>query len=308
MSNNPYALTHVVTTRNKLPFLQEALSRMIRHLQPDEEIIVIDAASTDGTVEYLNGLHRVGKIHQFVSEPDRGEGHGYNKGMLWARGTLVKIHSDDDVCYHPGIQACIAFMLHHPDIDALATCAGGTRWDKEGPCHHEASERWIRDYLRWRETGKPFPFCTNGLMVRKSSLAQLGLFNVTFVSLDTEYSLRITQERHRLAWYTGICWVGNTNPRSQSVTKVAIMQREVKLLQERYMGIRPRPRRDTLKRVLKKAERWGKRLIRGTVGMETDKQWPFPASVTESFEICDRWLVEVNRTRPGEFLLPSSNV
>jgi glycosyltransferase involved in cell wall biosynthesis len=279
---------------------------MVQSLQPDEEIIVVDAASTDGTVDYLTGLHRTGKIHQFVSEPDRGEGHGYNKGLLFARGTLVKIHSDDDVCYHPGIQACKAFMLHHPDIDALATCAGGTRWDKEGPCHHEASKRWIRDYMLWRKTGKPFPFCTNGLMVRKSSLAKLGLFNVTFVSLDTEYSLRITQERHRLAWYTGLCWVGNTNPRSQSVTKQATIQRECKLLLERYWGIRSRPGLEAVKRTLKQAERWGKRVIRGTLGMKTTKSWPFPESVAESFERCDRWLAEVNRAEPGEFLLPNS--
>jgi glycosyltransferase involved in cell wall biosynthesis len=304
MENSRFSLSYIVTTRNKLPFLQEVLSRLIRSLQPDEEIVVVDAASTDGTVEYLTELHRTGKIHQFLSEPDCGEGHGYNKGMFLCRGTLAKIHTDDDVYYYPGIQACKAFLLAHPEMDALATCAGGTRWAEEGPCFLQASDGWVQNYKRWCETGEPFPFCTNGLLVRRSSLPKLGLFNVTFVSLDTEYSLRITQERHNLVWYTGICWVGNTNPKSQSVTKQVIMEREQEVLRERYLGIRPNPFVASAKQAMKNTERWGKKTIRGALGIRKDKRWPFPKNIAESFEKCDRWLEDVNRTRKGEFLLP----
>ena len=94
-------LSWIITTRNKLAFLKEVLHRLLSDLHEDEEIIVVDGASTDGTVEYLTELHRQGLIHHFLSEPDHGEAEGFNKGMLLANGRLIKILTDDDAFYLP---------------------------------------------------------------------------------------------------------------------------------------------------------------------------------------------------------------
>ncbi len=302
--SGPCSLSYVVTTRNKLPFLREVMSRLTRSLLPDEEIVVVDAASTDGTVEYLEGLKAEGKIAHYISEPDEGEGHGYNKGIFLSRGELIKIQTDDDVYYYPGIQTCKTFMLNNEKIDALTTGAGITNWAADGPCHSTASDEELRYYRRWRETFEAFPFCCNGLMIRRSALPKLGLFSVRYVAVDTEYSLRITYERHRLAFYTGICWTGNNNPQSQSVTKEERLKRDVKLLKERYMGLRSHPAMDAIRKTFKEGERRGKKTIRGILGIRKEKHWPFPESIPESFEKCDRWLEKVNAARKGEFLIP----
>jgi glycosyltransferase involved in cell wall biosynthesis len=85
-----YNLSYVIATRNRLPFLKITLGRLISNLQPSEEIVVVDGNSTDGAKEYLQQLFADGRIHQFISEPDHNQAHGWNKAMLMARGTIIK--------------------------------------------------------------------------------------------------------------------------------------------------------------------------------------------------------------------------
>ena len=58
-----YNLSYVLTTRNKLPYLKEVMTRLIENVQDDEEIVVVDGASTDGSVEYLKNQFEKGHIH-----------------------------------------------------------------------------------------------------------------------------------------------------------------------------------------------------------------------------------------------------
>ena len=108
---NEIKLSYLITTRNKLPYLKEALGRLIKNAGEDEEIVVADGSSTDGTKEYLSQLYQNGKIHKFISEPDQNEAHGFNKCFVMARGELLKVVSDDDVFYYPAIRECKKFCL-----------------------------------------------------------------------------------------------------------------------------------------------------------------------------------------------------
>ena len=85
-----YSISYLISTRNRLPHLKITLAKLIAELQPDEEVVVVDGNSTDGAKEYLQQLFEQGKIHQFVSESDRNQAHGWNKAMLMANGTIIK--------------------------------------------------------------------------------------------------------------------------------------------------------------------------------------------------------------------------
>ena len=88
-------LSYIIATRNKLPYLKTGLKKLIAAKKPDEEILVADGASTDGTKEYLEELKKEGKIDFYLSEPDYAESHALNKLFLLANGTLIKIINDD---------------------------------------------------------------------------------------------------------------------------------------------------------------------------------------------------------------------
>ena len=85
-----FDLSFIIATCNRLSFLKITLQKLIDELQPDEEIVVVDGNSTDGSKEYLQQLFNEGKIHQFISEPDKNQAHAWNKAMLMAQGIVIK--------------------------------------------------------------------------------------------------------------------------------------------------------------------------------------------------------------------------
>lgn len=205
-------LSYVITTRNKLPYLKEVMKRLLKNIQADEEIIIADGASTDGTVSYLTELYQEGKIHQFISEPDRGEAHGYNKCLLMARGDLIKIITDDDAFYYPAIQECKAYMLDHNEVDVMSGRTAGASLENSNKI--ELLEECETNYRDWLENGTSVWFIGLPLMIRRRSLPFLGLFCTNLVQVDTEYSLRITSLHANIAWNTALIAIRIDNPSS----------------------------------------------------------------------------------------------
>ena len=158
-------LSYVLTTRNKLPFLTIGLNRLIQNLQSDEEIIVVDADSNDGTVDFLKNLYKEGKIHQFVSESDHGEGHGFNKGVLLANGILIKIITDDDFFNYKAIQECKTIMLDNKNLDVMIGNIYNVPIDDFDQIICETTvEDNFKNYIK---TGKVFPFTGLSLMIER---------------------------------------------------------------------------------------------------------------------------------------------
>ena len=205
-------LSYIVTTRNKLPFLTYGLNRLIQNLQSDEEIIVVDADSTDGTVDFLKNLYEDGKIHQFVSESDHGEGHGFNKGFLLANGILIKLITDDDFFNFKGIQECKKIMLENNHLDVMIGNTYATQLDDFDQIYCEAEvEDNFKNYIK---TGKVFPFTGLSLMIRKNSIAFTGLFLSNIICVDTEFSLRLTSLGVNIGWTNAAIAIRIGNPQS----------------------------------------------------------------------------------------------
>lgn len=299
-------LSWVITTRNKLLFLKEVLSRLISDMHSDEEIVIIDGGSTDGTVEYLTELYNQGKIHQFVSEPDRGEAEGYNKGILRAKGILIKLLSDDDAFYLPAIRDCKNYMLSFPEIDILATNGERIDWSQPGLfCRSD----YTLKYQKWTEKGKPFLFGGLGIMFRKKSIAILGLLHTGLVRVDAEFALRITSGKARFAFCTACTFVRITNPKSNSVLYSRRVEFEGEKLSQFYLGESIRQLSD--EEVLDIATR-GIGVMLADHELDTTSnniavsdfysQKPIP----RLFQMCDEWLVRRNHNKEGIFLNKNS--
>jgi glycosyltransferase involved in cell wall biosynthesis len=209
------ALSYVLTTRNKLPTLRESLKRLLEHRKADEEIVVVDGGSSDGTPAFLADLAARGLVDDWVSEPDGGEGEGFNKAVLRSRGDLVKIITDDDAFHWPGVEACRAFMVDHPEVDLLLANNDGV--PISDPSQYSFTD-FTPDYERWRETGRPFFSGGLGILLRRRSLALTGLFHSRCVLVDVEFTLRATS-RANVAWYKGVIARRLTNARSNMKTR-----------------------------------------------------------------------------------------
>ncbi len=208
-----YQLSYILTTYNKLQYLKIVLPLLIDACRPDEEIVITDGGSTDGTIEYLKDLLDQKKIHQFISEKDFGESHGTNKAMLMAKGAIIKIITDDDLFHYPTIQLAKQYMLEDPSIDVFGFDGFGFNIESK-----TANKRAVWEtYSQWQSDRKPFIFSGLSLMLRKSSLTYIGFLNSTQKAVDFEYTLRITALKQvNLKWIKNWAFINVANSSSNS--------------------------------------------------------------------------------------------
>jgi glycosyltransferase involved in cell wall biosynthesis len=95
----------VVPSYNQGAYIRETLDSILAQDHPDLEVLVIDGASKDETVDVLRSYSAPNL--QWWSEPDKGVVEAVNKGLARAKGEIIGIQSSDDL-YLPGALAAIA--------------------------------------------------------------------------------------------------------------------------------------------------------------------------------------------------------
>lgn len=209
-----YSITYVLTTFNKLSYLKKVVGSLIDNLKEDEELIISDGGSKDGTPEYLAELHQQGRIHHFISAPDKGEAHGFNKAILLAKGKIIKVVTDDDVFHWDLIRQCKDYLLANDDVDVIGF--DGMACNISATEYSFKTYNTLGDFHKWKKDGTPFFYCGLAIMFKRSALSYLGLLNTNFIIVDLEYSLRITHMKAKIAWCTGIGFVNIVNSNSNS--------------------------------------------------------------------------------------------
>lgn len=81
------------------------------------EYIIVDGASTDGTVEVVQSYGD--KISKFVSEPDRGLYDAMNKGIALATGDVVGILNSDDFYINEYVIEKVVREFEEKQVDSV---------------------------------------------------------------------------------------------------------------------------------------------------------------------------------------------
>ena len=112
-------LTLITATRNSAKTLSIAIKSVLSQTGVDVEYIVVDGASTDGTVDLLKEYEpRFAGRMRWISEPDKGMYDAINKGIALATGDIIGILNADDVLASNDTLAHVAETFK-PGIDAL---------------------------------------------------------------------------------------------------------------------------------------------------------------------------------------------
>jgi glycosyltransferase involved in cell wall biosynthesis len=107
----------IVTPTYQYARFLSALLDGVAALEVDHEHLVVDGASTDGTLELLRARKDPGL--RWLSEPDRGQNDAVNKALAKVTGEYVNWINADDT-YLPGaIERAVALLDAQPEVDAV---------------------------------------------------------------------------------------------------------------------------------------------------------------------------------------------
>lgn len=85
----------VTPSFNQAPFLEKTIESVLSQGYPNLEYIIIDGGSTDGSVDIIKRYEN--QIDFWISEPDRGQYHGIDKGFSRSSGEILAWLNSDDM-------------------------------------------------------------------------------------------------------------------------------------------------------------------------------------------------------------------
>jgi glycosyltransferase involved in cell wall biosynthesis len=109
-------LVSVITpVRNRVDTIRLCLDSVARQSYQPIEHIVVDGASTDGTVELLSDYRTSHGFH-WVSEPDSGMYDAINKGISFAHGGVLAYLNSDDLYFPWTVDVAVSALRRGADL------------------------------------------------------------------------------------------------------------------------------------------------------------------------------------------------
>lgn len=181
----------IVPVRNAADTIERTINSICSQAYANIEIVVIDGASTDGTLEALKATGAT--IHRLVSGPDNGFYDALNKGIRLANGSIIGVLNSDD--YWPCPDIVTRYVRTFEETSADLIYADVRFFSKRDP------SRFIRTYSSrsfapekliygWMP---PHP----SVFARKAVYDSIGLYQTDYrIAADYEFLVRALLVHH----------------------------------------------------------------------------------------------------------------
>jgi len=108
----------VMATYNGEKYLRPQLDSILEQTYRHFELIVVDDASTDGTLSILNEYGAVdGRVHIFPAEKNLGFVANFERGLRLARGDFIALSDQDDIFRKDKIELLLSALKGQPNCD-----------------------------------------------------------------------------------------------------------------------------------------------------------------------------------------------
>lgn len=177
----------IIPNWNGLALLRPCLDALRRQTYADHEVIVVDNASSDGSVAALRDEYPEARV--LALETNRGFAGGCNAGIRAARGEFIVTTNNDTEAAPGWLAALVSALDRHPDAGSAA--ARIMLHDRRDTLN-SAGDLYRRDGTPdsrgvWQPYGPPydrecyvFGGCGGATMYRRAMLERIGAFEETF--------------------------------------------------------------------------------------------------------------------------------
>ena len=160
----------ITITYNSEATVEETIKSIISQDYPNLEYVIIDGASTDGTLAIIEKYRDC--IAKVVSEPDKGISDAFNKGIKNVTGDIIGIINSDDVLL-PGALKAVADAY---DAEVGVYRGNVLMWDSESDTKIQA----VPTMEFPLHTFKKRIVCHPGTFVAKWAYEKYGTFKTHF--------------------------------------------------------------------------------------------------------------------------------
>ncbi|AYL94593.1 glycosyltransferase family 2 protein [Mucilaginibacter celer] len=209
----------ITVVYNAVNTIEDTIQSVIGQTYKDIEYIIVDGGSTDGTLAIIEKYRE--HIAQFISEPDRGIGDGFNKGISMANGEWIGMINADD-WYTP--DAVEVMMKNVAKGDYV--CCGNIRL-----IGSNGTERDKKSKVSWLNFGMYImhPSC----FVRHCVYRKVGNYDISLrIAMDFDMFLRIKRLGYNIQYINHVIACMRTDGVSNDTVKMhkeelAVMRRHL---------------------------------------------------------------------------------
>ena len=184
----------ITTNFNTKKYLEKTIESVLNQKGNFElEYIIVDGGSTDGSLDIIK---KYADRIRFISEKDKGQADGINKGLRMSTGDVVAYLNADDMYTEDTLERVVEYFNSQPESKWLTGyCRIIDENDKE-------IRRYVTQYKNW----KLRKFSFNQLLIedcisqpstfwRRELLNEIGYFDESLhYAMDHDYWCRIAQK------------------------------------------------------------------------------------------------------------------
>ena len=192
---SPKVSVIVPTHDGRLPFLKQAVASVRAQSYRDWELVVVDAASRDGTARWL-ASQKIPALRRVRLARNPGPVAAYNAGIRASRGELCAFLDSDDFWKPSYLRIMAPLFERRPELQVACSWCEIEDVGSSKP-RYKWAPRWNRVFSGL--TGMPRPMSFSMTVVRRSAFSRTGFLDPSFrwVSFDVDFMYRAA-----LAWGT----------------------------------------------------------------------------------------------------------
>ena len=232
-------LVSIVTpTYNQRRYIVESLRSSLAQTYSNIEVVLVDDASTDDTLELVSSMPEFESVRVVHHERNQGGAEARNNGCRVARGRYIVYQDSDDVLEPNHVQKMVDILNAHPDV-GFASCDAitiGPSGELLRPITFNHLLSQIKNYplkegIRSLDEIFMYSVSSPGLTIRREVFDEVGYLEQELFPLeDYDFHLRVAGSRFKVYYCDQPLVRYRHHGNNGSGTTVRVNERKLKCL------------------------------------------------------------------------------